>query len=288
MLTQLKMKIRGSVSLFLFLMCMMATTRITGTRAFLQHHQQSPISIISRRRQRQRPSRTAVHTSKQPTSRSERIREKLENLFAGENTFEKRQRIREEYEELEDADFLLADVKPKLLVHERDYFRQSTRIQAWDEYVLVSILCTSISYGALQTFQLNPDHEGIFLYESVLKTMIQVVAGMAVLNGLYSTMVFSLSILYGRTALGLERDEQYDVFLDKTQDIRDAAFKAFSISLALFAILVVLVLSEDLPLLMHLPIGGVMLGALYVGFRDWKILVDYATDIYDYLDLDDD
>jgi hypothetical protein len=111
---------------------------------------------------------------------------------------------------------------------------------------------------------------------------------MAVLNGLYSTMVFSLSILYGRTALGLERDEQYDVFLDKTQDIRDAAFKAFSISLALFAILVVLVLSEDLPLLMHLPIGGVMLGALYVGFRDWKILVDYATDIYDYLDLDDD
>ena len=106
-------------------------------------------------------------------------------------------------------------MKPKLLVHERDFFRQSTRIQAWDEYVLVSILCTSISYGALQTFQLNPDHVGIFLYESVLKTTIQVVAGMAVLSGLYSTMVFSLSILYGRTALGLERDEQYDVVFGK-------------------------------------------------------------------------
>ena len=225
-----------------------------------------------------------MHTSKQPTSRSERIREKLENLFVGENTFEKRQRIRDEYEELEDADFLLADMKPKLLVHERDFFRQSTRIQAWDEYVLVSILCTSISYGALQTFQLNPDHVGIFLYESVLKTTIQVVAGMAVLSGLYSTMVFSLSILYGRTALGMERDEQYDSFLENTQDIRDAAFKAFSISLALFATLVVLVLAEDLPLIMHLPIGGVMLGALYVGARDWKIMVDYASDIYDYLD----
>lgn len=259
----------------LVLLCVSATR--TRTLAFLQ--QQNSINI-------RHPCSTAVYASKLPLSRSERIREKLENLFVGENTFEKRQRIREEIEDLEDADFLLADVKPKVLVHERDFFRQSTRIQAWDEYVLVSILCTSISYGALQTFQLNPDHEGIFLYESVLKTTIQIVAGMAVLSGLYSTMVFSLSILYGRTALGLERDPQYDSFLENTQDIRDAAFKAFSMSLAFFAILVVLVLAEDLPLVMHLPIGGIMLGALYVGFRDWKILVDYATDIYDYLDDD--
>jgi hypothetical protein len=214
----------------------------------------------------------------------EKIREKIEDLFSSSNTFEKRQKIREEIEDLEDEDFLLADVKPKVLVHERDFFRQSTRMQAWDEYVLVSILCTSISYGALQTFQLNPDHEGIFLYEHVLKTMIQVVAGLAVLSGLYSTMVFSLSILYGKTALGLERDPQYDTFLDNTEEIRVTAFRAFSLALAFFASLVVLVLAEDLPLIMHLPVGGIMLVALYVGFRDWKVLVDYATDIYDYMD----
>ena len=99
-------------------------------------------------------------------------------------------------------------------------------------------------------------------------------------------MVFSLSILYGKTALGLERDPQYDAFLDDTQDIRDTAFLAFSLALAFFAISVVLVLAEDLPLVMHLPMGGIMLGALYIGFRDWKVLVDHATDIYDYLDDD--
>lgn len=228
-----------------------------------------------------RISTTKAHAFKPSLLSRERIRERLENLFEGENSFEKRQKIRDEIEDLEDRDFLLADVKPKLLVHERDFFRQATRIQAWDEYVLVSILCTSISYGALTTFQLNTDHEGIFFYESVLKTTIQTVAGLAVLSGLYSTMVFSLSILYGKTALGLERDPQYDIFLDKTHEIRITGFRAFSLALALFAILVVLVLAEDLPLVMHLPVGGVMLGALYVGFRDWNILVDHAADIFD-------
>jgi len=85
---------------------------------------------------------------------------------------------------------------------------------------------------------------------------------------------------------GLERDPQYDTFLENTEEIRITAFRAFSLSLACFAVLVVLVLAEDLPLVMHLPIGGIMVGALYVGFRDWKILVDFASDIYDYLDDD--
>jgi len=208
------------------------------------------------------------------------IKLKSLSLLSDDSPFAKRQRIREEIEELEDEDFLLADVKPKALVHERDFFRQDTRIQAWDEYVLVSILCTSISFGALQNVSLNPDHEGIYFYEFVVKTLIQVVAGMAVLTGLYSCMVFSLSILYTKTALGLERDPQFDHFLESTGDIRVNAFYSFSSSLAFFAILVVLVLSENLPLVMQLPVGGIAIFALYVGFRDWKRLVDSAEGIY--------
>ena len=217
-----------------------------------------------------------------------KIRRGIEDFFDPASTFEKRQRIREQFEDLQEEDFLMARRQPAVLTHERDFFRQSTRIAAWDEYVLVSILCTSICYGALTTFTLNDDHKGIFLYESVLKTIIQIVAGTGVLAGLYSTMVFSLSILYGKTALGLERDVQYDEYLDDTADIRSTAFLAFSAALALFAVLVVLVLAEDLPLVLHLPVGSVLVTALYAGFRDWKTLVEKAEDIYDYLDDYDD
>ena len=229
-------------------------------------------------------SSTALHVM----SRRRGIRDRFVGLFGKENTFERRQKIREQIERDEDEDFLLADIKPKALSHERDYFRQETRIEAWDEYVLVSILCTSISYTALTNFQLNPDHENIFIYESVLKTAIEFLGGLAVLSGLYSTMVYSLSILYCKQALGEELDAQYDEFLDRTEEIRDTAFIAFSSSLACFATVVVLVLSEELPLVMHFPAGSVMIGALFLGFRDWKTLVDCAKDIDDNIYLDDE
>jgi hypothetical protein len=216
-----------------------------------------------------------------------RERKVFKDWFTPETTSEQQQRIRDEYEQLEDADFLMLDVAPKALVHERDYFRQETRIQAWDEYVLVSILCTSISFGALLNFQLIPSHQGIVLYET-LKIGIQVFSGLAVLTGLYSTMVFSLSILYARTALGMERDPQYDTFLDNTEAIRKKAFRAFSLSLFSFSILVVLMLTEHLPLFMHLPLGSLMIMALFVGVRDWMVLVKEASGIFAFSDTDND
>ena len=232
--------------------------------------------------------RALSSTSLHVMSRRRGIRDRIVGLFDKGNTFERRQKIREQIERDEDEDFLLADIKPKALSHERDYFRQETRIEAWDEYVLVSILCTSISYTALTNFQLNPDHENIFVYESILKTAIEFLGGLAVLSGLYSTMVYSLSILYCKQALGEELDAQYDEFLDRTEEIRDTAFIAFSLSLACFATVVVLVLSEELPLVMHFPAGSVMIGALFLGFRDWKTLVDCAKDIDDNIYLDDE
>lgn len=219
------------------------------------------------------------------------FRTKFDHAFEGEeNSARKRERKRERFEELLDEDFLQAsDTRaPQLLVHERDFFRQSMRMEAWDEYVLVSILCTSISYGALQTFEVGPDHEGIFLYDTVLKTGIQVAAAFGVMSGLYSSMVFALSILYGKTALGLERDSQYDIFLDNTLDIRNRAFRAFSLSIGFFSITVFAVLVENLPSAMVLPVGGVMMGVLFVGFRDWKQIVDHASVIFASLDVDDD
>ena len=82
----------------------------------------------------------------------------------------------------------------------------------------------------------------------------------------------------------MERDPQYDGFLENTQDIRIKAFRAFSLALGLFAVLVALVLVEDLQLMLQLPVGAAMLGFLYVGLADWKVLVDEATPIYDYDD----
>lgn len=94
-------------------------------------------------------------------------------------------------------------------------------------------------------------------------------------------MVFSLSILYGKTALGVERDPQYDSFLENTLDIRIRAFRAFSLALGLFAVMVGLVLAEDLSDMMFAPVTAVTIGLIYLGFKDWKTLIDEATPIYE-------
>ena len=58
-------------------------------------------------------------------------------------------------------------------------------------------------------------------------------------KGLYVTVVFSLTILYGKTALGLSRDDEYYAFMDATVLQRFRAFQAFTAGLFLFAVSVV-------------------------------------------------
>jgi hypothetical protein len=189
-------------------------------------------------------------------------------------------KLHEEMEEWEEEDFLSADIRPKELNHERDFFRVSTRVQAWDEYVIVGILCTSICYTSLSSRAIHPDHVGDFFYETILRTAIQLTAGAAVLFGIYSTMVFSISILYGKTALGLEQDPQFDNFLDNTVEIRKRAFQSFSFSLGLFALMVVLNLMEILPRSVQVPVIVGMSMFLYVFYRDWKVLTTAAEEVF--------
>jgi hypothetical protein len=191
------------------------------------------------------------------------------------------EKLQEEMEVWEEEDFLSVDIRPKELSHERDFFRVSTRVQAWDEYVIVSILCTSICYTSLSSKVIHPDHVGDFFYETILRTAIELTAGAAVLFGIYSTMVFSISILYGKTALGLEQDPQFDKFLDKTMEIRKRAFQSFSYSLGLFALMVVLNLAEILPRIVEGPVMMGNVGFLYLFYRDWKELTTAAEDVFD-------
>jgi len=180
-----------------------------------------------------------------------------------------------------DEDLLSVSNEPKNLCHERDFFRQEARVSAWSEYVLVSVLCTSVSFNALQSFQLQPGHQGIALFENFFVPFIKATAGFSSLNGIYATMVFALSILYCKTALGLEEDQEYDNFLQNTLVQRKQAFQSFSAGLGLFTILVIFIMAESLPT-ENLPLIGILLGTsvVYVLYKDWSVLYNAASPIF--------
>ena len=110
---------------------------------------------------------------------------------------------------------------------------------------------------------------------------IQVVSGLSALFGLYATIVFSLTILYGKSALGAERDVQYDDFLQKTARARVNAFRCFSYSLGLFALLAMLVLVERTSFRYSaLPALCAATYILFKLYKDWRLLFQSAEIIY--------
>lgn len=154
-----------------------------------------------------------------------------------------------------------------------------------DSYVLVSTLTSSMSFGALLGF--NPSTVPAsaipainFLYQGLCGA-IQVVAGLSAICGLYSTIIFSLTILYGKSALGAERDREYDKFLQSTARARVRGFRCFTLSLGLFALEAILVLVERTCFrLVSLPVCGTAAVLLYLLYKDWKLTVDSAEMIY--------
>lgn len=116
-----------------------------------------------------------------------------------------------------------------VLTHERDYFRQMSRLESMDSYVLVSTLTASMSFGALLGFSPLYETDGllgvhlplaiglrrVWMYKG-LCVCIRVVSALSTLAGLYATLIFSLTILYCKSMLGAERDRAYDRFIRKT------------------------------------------------------------------------
>jgi hypothetical protein len=83
-----------------------------------------------------------------------------------------------------------------------------------------------------------------------------------------------LTILYGKSALGTERDPEYDLFMRKTGRVRLNGFRSFSLSLTLFALEVVLVLLERVSTnkFLLLPVTLVATVTMFFLWKDWSHL----------------
>lgn len=173
--------------------------------------------------------------------------------------------------------------RPVILSHERDFFRQEARLNSMDSYVLVSTLTASMSFGCLVGF--NPHSTGprtAQLFYRSLCLAIQAVSGLSAIFGLYATIIFSLTILYGKSALGAERDREYDKFLRRTVRARVNGARCFSYSLALFALNAVLVLVERTYLhpVCSVTVGCAAAAVIFYLYQDWKLLFESKAVIY--------
>ena len=164
--------------------------------------------------------------------------------------------------------------------------RQSFRLQGFDPYILVSVLIAGESFDVVSSY--HPDWEfmankvslDMLTQQDVYTEILLVIGAASTLLGAYSAVTFSLTVLYGKTALGLEKDEAYYEFLDNTGLQRLRAFLAFTFSLGLFCVIVFLELLEKTPAVFRLPIALVAAAFLYFGRSEYRFITDMAAPIF--------
>jgi hypothetical protein len=154
--------------------------------------------------------------------------------------------------------------------------RQLIRLEGLEPYVLVSVLTATASYSTINSEEfISPEGVVDWTAAGLLLSSLG-----STLCGLYSTITFSLSILYGKTALGMDREDKYLYFLDQTAGKRLRGFQAFKVSLLLFGVSILLLSVDKLPEQLR-PIGGLFSAACIIfGYTEWNELTEAAQPIF--------
>ena len=164
--------------------------------------------------------------------------------------------------------------------------RQSFRMQGFDPYILVAVLTAGESFDVVTTYK--PEWERLAEVTSLADLTLQdwymqlllIVGAASTLSGAYAAVTFSLTILYGKTAIGLGKDEAYYEFLDTTGLQRFRGFKAFSSSLGLFCLIVFLELVEKTPAVFRIPVGIAAAAFLVFCRYEYNFIIDSAGPIF--------
>ena len=146
--------------------------------------------------------------------------------------------------------------------------RAALRLDGLEIYAVVGALQAGTSVAMIQDlgeFEPTPAAESASLMTVSATELIHfafLIFGVAAtLGGIYATVIFALCSLYGKTALGMNRDRMYDCFMQATGQQRFRAFQAFTTSLLLFCVqartlLPVVVVCSLTPLTLSSIVGG--------------------------------
>ena len=153
--------------------------------------------------------------------------------------------------------------------------RHMLRMEGLDPYVLVSVLTSTASYNTICGIDLFPNG-----YFDITSTILLASSTASAVCGIYSTTVFSMSVLYGKTALGLDKEDLYYKFMESTRENRIRGYKAFSASLLLFLVNIFLIAIDKLPEPAQGPAAIVALATTFFGINEFISITSSALPMF--------
>lgn len=166
---------------------------------------------------------------------------------------------------------------------ERNIERDSIRMDGLEVYAVVSALTSATLYQCFESF--DGKDWGIMWEESrylhlAADVLYLFSSATGILAGLHATLIFSLMTMYGRTAIGMGREDAFTILFEKTGLVRLHGFLTFIWSLYAFLIQVGIMITMKTPmslrLLFFLGIAGFMVHV----FRDTQTIMESASAIF--------
>ena len=186
--------------------------------------------------------------------------------------------------EISDLDTSVASLE-ETVGDELDFDRKQVRLDGLEVYAVVSALTAGTMVDVFDLY--NPGDivdlyvQGRFL-EVFLSAFFAMTGTIGIVCGLHCIFVFSLITMYGRTALGMQRDDALEIFFGTTGLQRIHGFRTFVGSLYALMIQLVIVITSKIsnnPWVLLAVLGGTVCLMYYV-HTDTQIIMEKAKVIF--------
>jgi len=170
--------------------------------------------------------------------------------------------------------------------------RKRDRLDGLEVYAVVSAISAGTMVAVFDSYQpsgaagAGGDAIDLFLqgrYLDFLMSAIFLITGsVGIVCALHCIFVFSLVTMYGRTAIGMDRDDALDVFFAGTGVQRFHGFKTFvgSLYALMFQLIVVITLKVSDKPLVHLIAIAITSRMMYNVYSDTQIVMEKASIIF--------
>jgi len=157
-------------------------------------------------------------------------------------------------------------------IDEQQLDRATVRLDGIEVYAIVSALTCATSISCFDNF--DPTPIDVILKEYAVFTFFAEVCyyasgAVGMMTGLHATLIFSLVTMYGRTALGIDRDDAFNDFFAGTGGARFNGFKSFKISLYSFILQLTVLIEMKFVFTPLRPL--VLLGTGYLAYTNMYV-----------------
>jgi len=164
-----------------------------------------------------------------------------------------------------------------------DLERVAIRLDGVEVYAVVSALTLATAVASFEmidtsTWDIHWAQRNV--YKLLIIVFNLLCGSIGIGAGLHSVIVFSLSLMYGRTAIGLSHDDAYDEFFSRTALQRVRGFKSFLISMYSFMVQMMILIESRCPFILRIFVLGFTAYLLHQIHGDTQAIIKGAECIF--------